>query len=167
MKRMAIAFVLVSVAACGPDKDYSGKKLVEHTVTADGVTYKVMIPEGLPKSKRDSGDWSDARVEYDYVPKVFTALDPLDMPDTEEKAKKYVPLSPDKGELVRIVKSADGNRWSVTLISGKQRIEASSLTKVGDKLVSCHAIQNGDGDIDNFDKTRTMLEAVCDSIKAK
>ncbi|MFN0249550.1 MAG: hypothetical protein ACKV2T_21880 [Kofleriaceae bacterium] len=165
MKRVGIMLALV--AACGPDKDYSGKKLVEHTVTAEGVTYAVMIPEGLPKSKHDPGDWSDARVEYDFVPHVFTGPYPLDMPETEEKAKRDVPLSPEKGEVVRAVKSADQSRWSITLTDGKKRIEASSLTKVGDKLVKCHAVQTGDGDIDNFDKTRVMLEAVCDSIKAR
>ncbi len=167
MKRMAIVFGLVLVAACGPDKDYSNKKLVEQTVTADGATYTVMIPEGLPKDKHDPGDWSDARMEYDHVPKVFTGVYPLDMPENEEKAKRDVALSPEKSEFTRVVKSADGNRWSVTLVKGKQRVEASSLTKVGDKLVKCHAIQHGDGDIDNFDKTKAMLEAVCDSIKAK
>lgn len=166
MKRMAIVVAVCAVAACGPDKDYSGKKLVEQTVTAE-ATYTVMIPEGLPKSKHDPGDWSDARMEYDHVPHVFTGVYPLDMPDTEEKAKRDVPLSPDKGEFVRVVKSADGNRWIVTLTKGKQRIEASSLTKVGDKLVKCHATQNGDGDIDNFDKSKAMLETICDSIKAK
>jgi hypothetical protein len=166
MKRMMILLALV-VAACGPDKDFSDKKLVEQAVTADGLSYTVMIPEGLPKSKRDPGDWSDARVEYDYTPKVFTGLYPLDMPESEEKAKREVALSPDKGEFVRVTKSADGSRWSVTLVDGKKRIEASSLTKHGEKLVKCHAIQIGDGDIDNFDKTKQMLEAICDSIKAK
>jgi hypothetical protein len=164
MQRMAMLLVLVG--ACGPDKDYSGKKLVEHTVTA-GATYTIMVPEGLPKSNRDPGHWSDARVEYDHTPKIFTGEYPLDMPANEEKAKRDVPLSPDKGEFTRVVKSADGNRWSVTLVSGKSRIEASSLTKLGDKLVKCQAMQNGDGDIDNFDKTKAMLEAICDSIKAK
>jgi hypothetical protein len=163
MMRMAMVFVVL--AACGPDKDYSGKKLVEHTVTKDGVTYTVMIPDGLPKNKREEGDWFDARMEYDHVPQVFTGPYPAKMPATAEEANKDIPLSPEKATIVRTQQRADG--WSVTLTRAKDRIEASSYTKIGDKIVKCTAVQNGDGDIDNFDKTKTMLEAVCDSIKAK
>src|ERR1044072_1373869 len=139
MKRMAIVVVLLGCGGCRPDKVGSGKKLVEQTVTAHGVTYTVMIPDGLPKSKHDPGDWSDARIEYDHVPKVFTGVYPLDMPATEEAAKKDVALADDM-EVVRTVKSPDGNRWSVTLVKGKKELEASSLTKLGDKIVKCHAV---------------------------
>ena len=160
-----MVMMLVVVAACGPDKDYSGKKLVEHTVTKEGVTYTVMIPDGLPKQKREEGDWYDVRMEYDHVPQVFTGPYPAKMPATAEEANKDIPLSPEKATIVRTQQRADG--WSVTLTHAKDRIEASSYTKIGDKIVKCTAVQNGDGDIDNFEKTKTMLEAVCDSIKAK
>lgn len=166
MKRIAMMFVLAGVASCGPDKDYSGKKLVEHTVTKEGVTYTIMIPEGLPKNKREEGDWFDARVEYDHVPQVYSGPYPVQkMPVTAEEANKDIPLSPEKATIVRTKQRPDG--WSVTLTHAKDRIEASSYTQIGDKIVKCTAVQNGDGDIDNFDKTKTMLETICDSIKAK
>lgn len=41
----------------------------------------------------------------------------------------------------------------------------SAPTKAS-SFASHQRIEASDGDIDNFDKTRSMLEAVCDSIKA-
>lgn len=164
MKR--ILFVAVTLVGCGKKADYTDAKPITSTVTTADLTYTVAVPEGLPKDDREPGDWSNAKEEYDHVPKVFTGNYPLEMPTELEAAKKETALSPDKGKFVRAEKRPNG--WAVTVATDdKHRLEASTLTKLGAKIVKCHAIQVGDGEIGNFDKTRAMLEAICDSIKAK
>lgn len=161
-----LLFVALVLAGCSKKADYTSAKLVTETVTAEGATYTVDIPEGLPKDKHDAGNWTDAREEYDHTPKVFTGVYPLDMPTELEAAKKETALSPDKGTFVRAEQKPDG--WVVTVASDdKHRLEASSLKKVGGKIIKCHAIQVGDGELPSYDKTKAMLETICDSIKAK
>jgi hypothetical protein len=169
MKRLL--FVVLALSGCNKVKtDYSETKLVTETLTIDGVTFTVDIPEGLPKSKRDLGMWSDARMEYDYTPKVFTGVSNASWSPTElEDVKQQAPLSSQlkkTGTFARVEQKPD--RWALTLVSGdKHEIEAITLTKVGDKVINCHATQDGDPELPSYDKTKAMLEAICDSIKAK
>ncbi len=67
LKRFVLA--LAVLAGCSKKSDYSGEKLVPTAVTADGATYVIDIPEGLPKDDRNPGDWSNAKAEYDYAPR--------------------------------------------------------------------------------------------------
>src|SRR4051812_5148970 len=167
MKRL-ILIASLALAACGGKKtDYSASKLVTETVTKEGVTYTVDIPEGLPKDDRNAGDWSDARVEYDYTPKVFTGVYPLDMPTELESAKRETALSTTKAKFVRAEQRPNG--WAVTLEGNdKHSVEASTMTKLpSGKIIKCTAVQDAEGEVPSFDKTKAMLEAICGSIKAK
>jgi hypothetical protein len=164
MKRLLL---VLAVIGCGKsDADWTSKKLVAQTVELEGVSFSIDIPEGLPKSKRDPGDWSDARVESDHVPKVFTRVYPLDMPATVEDAMGEASLRPKEATFIRKDQRPDG--WALTDANpDKHRIEASTLKRLGDKIIKCTAVQVGDGALPSYDKTRAMLEAICDSVRAK
>jgi len=165
MKRVLV--VLVAVAGCKKTpSDWSDKKLVTETVKQPEVTYTIDIPEGLPKDDRNVGDWDDAREEYDHVPKVFTHVYPLEMPKTLDEASREASLHPDKASFVRKDQRPDG--WAFTdAPADKHRIEAGTLKSVGGKIVKCTAVQVMEGELPSYDKTKAMLEAICDSIKAK
>lgn len=159
-------FLLISIALAGCGKgpsSFTDAKRVPQPVSVGGVSYTVDIPDGLPKSKREPGDWSDATVEHDGDPKVFTSVYPLDMPTALEDGKKEAALD-DKGTFLRAEQRPDG--WAVTVASAdKHHLEASTLKKIGSAIVHCTAVQGSEGELPNYDKTRAMLEAICDSVK--
>lgn len=165
MKRVIL---LVCLASCSKTKtDYSDVKRDVETVTKDGVSYTIEIPQGLPKDDRNPGDWSNAKEEYDHVPHVFTNVSES-MPQNEDDVKFSVALKVSEANFVRMQKRPDGG-WSVTdADKDKHRVEASSFTKVGAKVVKCSAVQTTDGgELPSYEKTKAMLEAICDSVKAK
>jgi hypothetical protein len=67
---------------------------------------------------------------------------------------------------VRKEKRPDG--WAFTDADpDKHRVEASRFAAIGGKVVKCSAAQVGDGELPSYEKTKAMLEAICDSVKAK
>ena len=167
MKRVILLVCLAALASCSKTKtDYSEVKRNPETVTQDGVTYTIDIPEGLPKDDRNPGDWSNAKEEYDHVPHVFTRVSDS-MPDSEESAKFGVTLKVSEATFVRSQKRPDGG-WAFTdAAPDRHRIEASTFVKVGAKVVTCSATQVTEGELPSYEKTKAMLEAICDSVKAK
>ena len=165
MKRVLV--VLIAVAGCkSVPSDWSDKKPVTQTVKQPELTYSIDIPDGLPKDDRNVGDWSDARVEYDKTPKVFTSVYPLEMPKTLDEASREASLHPDKANFVRKDQRPDG--WAFTdAPADKHRIEVSVLKSMGGKIVKCTAVQVMEDELPSYDKTKAMLEAICDSLKAK
>jgi hypothetical protein len=160
-------FVVISLLGCGgKPKDWTGKKLVTETVTVDGVTFTIDVPEGLPKGET-AGDWDDVRVDFDYVPKVYTSIEAADsMPKDEMGAMRMDAVRIDDTHYVRKEKRPDG--WALTDVSpDKSAIRAWSIKKVGDKLVECSAYQRNDGELPSHEKTKAMLEAICDSVKPR
>lgn len=167
MKRVILMACLLSLPACSKTRtDYSDVKRNVETVTEGGVTYTIEIPEGLPKDDRNPGDWSNAKEEYDHVPHVFTTVSDA-MPDDLESAKFSVALRVSEATFVRAEKRPDGGYALTDAAPDKHRVEAATFTKVGAKVVKCSAVQNTDGELPSYEKTRAMLEAICNSVKAK
>ncbi|MBA3463264.1 MAG: hypothetical protein H0T46_25125 [Deltaproteobacteria bacterium] len=166
MKTISLVCVL-AITGCSKQKtDFSEAKRTTETLTAQGITFTVEIPEGLPKDKHDPLSWSDAREEYDHVPHVFLRINPGELPKTEEAAMREAALRMEDANFVRKEKRPDG--WALTDASPDKRIvEASRWVQIGDKVVKCTAAQVGDGELPSYDKTKAMLEAICDSVKAK
>ena len=167
---MKHAFVVVIlVVGCGKsiDTDWSKKPLVATSLTLEGVTFSINVPEGLPRDDRNPGDWSNAKVEYDAVPKVFTALRDPDSYQTLDDLIRGEMLDPKKINLVRKETRPDG--FALTdAPTDKHRVEAIALKRVGAKLVKCTAVQVVDGgELPSYDATKAMLEKICDSIAAK
>lgn len=162
-----LALVVALVGCGGKPKDWTGKPIKTETVTTDGVTFTIGVPEGLPKDDRDPGDWTDARVEYDEVPKIFTSIRSADaMPATEDAAMHDAALRVSDAHFIRKEKRPNG--WALTDANpDKHRIEAWTVTKAGDKMIECTAVQVTDGELPSYDKTKAMLEAICDSVKPK
>lgn len=161
MKRMVW---LVLLAACGKDTDYSGKPLEPKTVTLEGVTFTISVPKGLPTdSDEKPGTWNVTKMEGDYVPKIFTSISPIGHADVDAFAKWKI-FSKEKMNLVRKETRADG--YAITdAPKDKHRIEASTVKKLtDDKYLECDAVQVADGELKNYDATKKMLEAICDSI---
>jgi methionine synthase II (cobalamin-independent) len=161
--------MVISLLGCGGEpKDWTGKKLVTETLTLEGVTFTIDVPEGLPKDKRNPSDWSDAREEYDHVPKVFTSVWSADsMPADVDSAMHTAALRIEDAHFIRKDKRPDG--WALTDANpDKHRIEAWTIKKAGaDKVIKCTAVQVMDGELPSYDKTKAMLEAICDSVKPK
>jgi hypothetical protein len=60
------------------------------------------------------------------------------------------------------------NGWAVTYAEpDKSRIEAVTYRQVNDETyIKCKAFQDtGAGELPSYDKTRAMLENICDSLK--
>jgi hypothetical protein len=160
--------VAISLVGCGgPPKDWSEKPRVTETLTTSGVTFTIDIPEGLPKDKHDPGDWNDNREEWDHVPKVFTSIWGADqMPTDEQRAMSRVALRVADAHFIRKDKRPDG--WALTDADpDKHRIEAATLKTVGTNMIECSATQVTEGELPSYDKTKAMLEAICDSVKPK
>ena len=167
MKRLILLGCLAALPSCSkPKTDWSDVKRNVETVTVDGVTFTIEIPDGLPKDDRNPGDWSNAKEEYDHVPHVFTNVSDS-MPDDLESAKYSVALKVSEATFVRAAKRADGGYALTDAAPDKHRVEASTFTKVGTKVVKCSAVQNTEGELPSYEKTKAMLEAICDSVKAK
>ena len=167
MTRLILLACLAAVTSCSKTRtDYSEVKRDVETVTQGGVTYTIEIPEGLPKDDRNPGDWSNAKEEYDHVPHVFTNVSES-MPDDLESAKYAVALKVSEATFVRAEKRPDGGYALTDAAPDKHRVEAATFTKVGAKVVKCSAVQNTEGELPSYEKTRAMLEAICGSVKAK
>ena len=167
MKRV-ILMACLAVPSCSKTKtDYSEVKRNVETVTQGGISSTIEIPEGLPKDDRNPGDWSNAKEEYDHVPHVFTNVSES-MPDDLESAKYSVALKLSEATFVRAEKRPDGGYALTDAAPDKHRVEASTFTKVGAKVVKCSAVQNtAGGELPSYEKTKAMLEAICNSVKAK
>lgn len=167
MKRVILLGCLAALPSCSKTKtDYSDVTRTPQTVTQGGVTYTIDIPEGLPRDDRNPGDWSNAKEEYDHVPHVFTSVWDS-MPDDEQSAKYSVALKVSEANFVRVQKRPDGGFALTDAAQDKTRVEASTFTKVGAKVVKCTAAQVTEGELPSYEKTKAMLEAICDSVKAK
>jgi hypothetical protein len=165
------AQILLAVFAlgCGGSKsnDYSGKKLVSHDVTVDGVAFSISVPEGLPKDKRNAGSWSDARAEYDHVPHVFTSIVTTSAIENLERAKYSAVLRVSEAHFVREEQRPDGFAFT-DADPDKSHLDAITFRRAaGDKVIKCNAAQVAEGALPSYDKTRAMLEAICDSVKPK
>ena len=170
--RFAALFLLV---ACSSDKkDWSDTPLEPHTVTVKDitdanttVTFTISVPKGLPTDKDEKpGTWNVTKFEGDYVPKIFTSLS--SMPDaTLDDFIRGAILNKDKMNLVRKETRPDG--FAITdAPTTKRRIEVRTAKKLGaDNQLECTAVQVGDGEVPSPDKTRAMLEKICDSIAVK
>ena len=161
--RMKRIVCLVLLAACSKDTDYTGKPLEPKTVTLEGVTYTINIPKDLPNNGKTLGAWSTYKVEDDHVPKVFTMVTSVPQKDIDAFAKWKL-LNDDKMNLVRKETRSDGYAITDAPVD-KHRIEAITLKRIDDKkAIECNAVQVGDGELKNYDATKKMLEAICDSI---
>ena len=157
---------IVLVAGCGGyDKDWSGKPLEPTQVEIEGVKLTISVPKGLPRdSDEKPGTWNVTKVEGDHVPKIFLRTDPITHDDVDDFAR-WVIFNKEKMNLVRKETRADG--FAITdAPKNKHRIEAITYKRIGDKAFQCTAVQVGDGEVPSFEKTRAMLEKICDSIVA-
>ena len=165
VRRMKRIVWLVLLAACGSkDTDYSGKPLEPRTVTLEGVKFTISVPKGLPTdSDEKPGTWNVTKVEGDHMPKVFTMITTVGHSDIDAFARWKI-FNKDKMNLVRKETRADG--FAITdAPADKHRIEAIRLARFdGDKAIECNAVQVAEGELESYDATKKMLEAICDSI---
>ncbi len=153
-------------APAGAKNDWTGKKLVPTDVTVDGVSFTVSVPDGLPKDANRPGDWSSAKPEWDYAPKIFTTVLPADSIKSVEDAMSNVAMIVEEANFVRKDTRPDG--YGLTNAKAtKTNIEAVTFKRAGDKLIKCKAVQVGESELPNYDKTKTMLESICDSVTPK
>ena len=149
-----------------PKTDWSDTKRNTESLTAAGVTYTIEIPEGLPKAERDPSSWSSGSDLYDGVPRVITRISALAMPISEEAAMQETTLDPKTATFTRKEQRADG--WALTVVEpDRSNIGVVRLAVIGGKVVKCAAAQISRGELPSYDKTKAMLEAICDSMKAK
>jgi hypothetical protein len=157
-------FVLLLGCGGSGDKDFSGKPLEPKQVTIEGVTFTISIPKSLPTdSDEKPGVWNVTKFEGDHVPKVFTGITTM----THESIDRFIGWevhNKEKMNLVRKETRPDG--FAITdAPAGKKRIEATTFKRIGDeKAIDCTAVQVDDDELPSYDKTRAMLEKICDSI---
>jgi len=176
-----IAFVLLAAAGCKSKKsdggaaasggaapsgnDWSKVPLETVELSADGVTYSISVPKGLPKSGGDPKSWSNDKPEHDQDPKVFTSLG--SNVTTLDSALSDAMFDAEKvAKLARKEERPTG--YAFTDVAGdKHRVEARTLTRAGDKMIKCTATQVTEGALPSFEATKAMLEKICDSVKPK
>ncbi len=156
------------VGGFGPKEtpDWSSKKLVPMEGTIDGLAFKITIPEGLPRDKRQGGDWEDPDPKYDHAPKVFTQTIEIKRIQDLKQAKYHATLDAAAKTWVREQSRPDA--WALTMAEpDKTRIEAITYKQANDDLfIKCKAVQSTDeGALPSYAKTREMLEKICDSLK--
>jgi hypothetical protein len=171
MKHLVCAALVVVGCSKSQDTDWSKKPLKPAEGTAEGfdkdkgLAFTIEVPEGLPRDKRDPGDWSDARVEYDAVPKVFTSVSgPVkDLDDAMHSAALRIK----DANFVRKETRPDG--FALTDVAAdKHRVEATTFKKLdAERVLKCTAVQVMEGELPSFEATKAMLEKICDSIKPK
>lgn len=146
--------------------DWTGKKRVPHELTVEGVTFTIEIPDGLPRAANDTVDWNDTSPGSEGLPKVFTsAIEVSRVPDLD-KAKYYGTLDARSKQWVRADSRPDGYALT-TAEADKSHVEVIVYKQAGDQYIKCKALQSAEGALPKYDKTRAMLEAICDSVTPK
>ena len=175
-------WILVAVIACnkpgggssgeagdfGPREtpDWSGKKLVSQDGTIANLAFTIQVPEGLPRDKRQGGDWEDPDRKYDHAPKIFTSTIEIKRIQDLKEAKYHATLDAAAKTWVREQSRPDS--WALTLAEpNKSRIEAITYKQANDTtFIKCKAVQHtAQGALPSYAKTRQMLETICDSLK--
>lgn len=152
----------------GPAPDWSSKKLVAQDGAVDGVAFTIDVPDGLPRDARQGGDWETEDPKFDQAPKIFTQTIDVDRIQSMKDAKYNATL--DSASKTWVRESARPDGWAVTYAEpDKTRIEAVTYRQVGSgpKYLKCKAVQASEKPLPSYDKTRAMLEAICESIKPK
>jgi hypothetical protein len=146
--------------------DWSSKKLVAQDGTIEGLAFTIQVPEGLPRDKRQGGDWESPDQKYDHAPKVFTSTIEIKRIKDLGDAKYHATLDAKAKTWVREQSTPDS--WALTMAEpDKTRIEVITYTQANDTLfIKCKAVQHTDeGALPSYAKTRQMLETICDSLK--
>ena len=167
VQRAWIVGVLVAVGCGGGGTpDWSGTALEPTPVTIEGAAITVGVPKGLPRDADEKpGVWNVTKVEGDHVPKIFISFGTGMQKSPEDFARWHI-ANKEKMNLVRKETRPDG--FAVTdAPADKRRIEAMRLIQLGEKQLECSAVQVADGELPSYDKTRKMLESICDSIVVK
>lgn len=149
-----------------PAPDWSAKKLVSQTGSIEGLTFTIDVPDGLPRDKRQGGDWEDPDPKYDHAPKIFTSTIEIKRVQDLKEAKYHATLDANAKTWVREQTRPDS--WALTMAEpDKKRIEAITYKQANDDVfIKCKAVQwTEHGTLPSYDKTRLMLETVCDSLK--
>jgi hypothetical protein len=146
--------------------DWSSKKLVPMQGTIEGLAFTITVPEGLPRDKRQGGDWEDPDPKYDHAPKIFTSTIEIKRIQDLKEAKYHATLDAAAKTWVREQSRPDS--WALTMAEpDKTRIEAITYKQATDTLfIKCKAVQStAEGPLPSYAKTRQMLETICDSLK--
>jgi hypothetical protein len=149
----------------GPAPNWSGKKLVAQTGSVDDIEFTIDIPEGLPRDGKQTGDWGDSKGALEHAPKVVTWTIETRRVQSLDDAKYNATSSSRTKTWVR--GDARPNGWAVTYAEpDKSRVEAITYRQVNDETyIKCKAFQDsGGGELPSYDKTRVMLETICDSL---
>lgn len=155
--------------APAPATDWSGKKLVTMEGVVDDIAFTIDIPEGLPREKRNQSDWDDNSPRFDAVPKVFNSTLDIKRVQSLDDAKYHGTLDARSQRWVR--EEAQPDSWAVTMApEDKHRVEAIVYKQASDThFIKCKAVQAvAEGSkLPNYEKTKAMLEAICDSLTPK
>jgi len=146
--------------------DWSAKKLVTLEGSIEGLAFMIEVPEGLPRDKRQSGDWEDPDPKYDHAPKIFTSTIEIKRIQDLKEAKYHATLDANAKTWVREQSRPDS--WALTMAEpDKSRIEVIVYKQANDEVfIKCKAVQaTASGPLPSYAKTRQMLEAICDSLK--
>lgn len=155
-------------AGPGPAPDWSAKKLVPQEGTIDDIAFTIDVPEGLPRDKRNGGDWDDPDSRYDQAPKIFTSTIEISRIQSLKEAKYHGTLDAAAKTWVREQSNPDS--WALTMAEpDKSRIEVILYKQANDSLfIRCKATQAAvSGPLPNHAKTMKLLESICDSLKVK
>jgi hypothetical protein len=146
--------------------DWTAKKQVAQELTVEGVAFTIDIPEGLPRGDRDTVDWNDTSPGSEGLPKVFTSVMEVSRVPDLDKAKYFGTLDARAKQWVRAEQRPDG--FALTTIEpDKSHVEVITYKQAGDQYIKCKALQTAEGALPKFDKTREMLEAICESVTPK
>jgi hypothetical protein len=149
-----------------PAQNWSGKKLVSQTGSVDDIEFTIDVPEGLPRDGKQTGDWGDSKGAFERAPKIVTWTIETRRVQSLDDAKYNATTSSRTRTWVR--GDARPNGWAVTYAEpDKSRVEAVTYRQVNDQMyIKCKAFQDSGGDVlPSYDKTREMLENICDSLK--
>lgn len=147
--------------------DYSSKKLVMAEGAIDNFAFSIKVPEGLPRNKKNTADWDDQGPEYEYAPKIFTSTIEIKRIQDLNQAKYNATLDAKAKTWVR--EQSRPTSWALTMAEpDKSRIEAITYVMANDDIfIKCKAVQYTSGSaLPNYEKTKAMLEEICDSLKA-
>jgi len=147
--------------------DYSSKKLVMAEGSIDNFAFSIKVPEGLPRNKKNTADWDDQGPEYEYAPKIFTSTIEIKRIQDLAQAKYNATLDAKAKTWVR--EQSRPTSWALTMAEpDKSRIEAITYVMANDDIfIKCKAVQyTATGTLPSYEKTKAMLEEICDSLKA-
>jgi hypothetical protein len=148
--------------------DWSGKKLVDETGVVDDLVFTIKVPEGLPRHSRNKGDWDDGKPNHDHMPKVFTQTFEIRRIKSLDDAKYFGTLDARSQTWTR--EKEVGASIELTMAKpDKSRVEAIVYKHANDThYIRCKAVQATGGEaLPSYDKTKQMLESICDSLKVK